>query len=165
MKPTAENRVDLEVFQGHIVLLCKGHYDYDCDFFEAIGRIWAIRCGWDYEHFTDDTYEYIADDMYNIILQCFPDNLRHIQRNIHKNLTWSIGRPKDLTPIKALIWEYRSVISGMQIKEKPEGRMNYRFMVKLPRPKRNIFNRILRGDGKYKDYWRIEKKTPKVLSS
>lgn len=146
----------LTSIQGHIVIYCKGLYDYK-DFFEGLKMIWAVRCGYDYKHTSSDTYTYIANDMFKIIMLCKPERLEHIVETIHRDINpaWYNLLPKDLTPIQYLILQYRNVLSNLQVKDKLT--KNYRTLIKLPRPKKATFNRILRGKGKYSDYELITK--------
>jgi hypothetical protein len=145
--------VELETFQGHIVLYCKGHYKIPKDkFFEGLKMIWATRCGYDYELTSKDTLSYIANDMYDIIRQCANDTqLIRLQEQIHSGIgDQSSWKPQNMSPIDAIIWEYRSVISQLQVKERRGKR--YRWIIKLPSAKKRIFNRILDGKGEYHDY-------------
>lgn len=41
--------LEIKGIEGHIILLCKGHYKYS-DILEALRMIWAIRCGYDYQN-------------------------------------------------------------------------------------------------------------------
>jgi hypothetical protein len=64
-----------------------------------------------------------------------------------------------MTPIEAIIWEYKSMLSNLQIKEKDKLFTDeYINLIKLPEPLPDIFNRILKGKGEYGDYWLIELK-------
>lgn len=150
----------LEKFQKHIVLYCKGQYyipDGEKGFFEGLKMIWAIRCGYDYQHTSKDTLTYIANDMFNIILQCKPEKLEFFMDKIHKEINpinnWT--KPKDLTPIEAIIWEYRSILSNMQIREKPEDKKKYQWIINLSKPQPKLFNKILKGKGEYRDYEKV----------
>lgn len=149
--------IELEKFQGHIVLYCKGHYKVKkTDFFEGLKMIWAIRCGYDYETFRKDILIYIANEMYEIISTCLPHKLPYLMEIIHREVgaeSWT--KPQGLTPIEAIIWEYRSIISGMKVKELKEGRKRYSWLVKLPKPQNKLFNRILNGKGEYEDYKKV----------
>lgn len=151
----------LEKFQKHIVLYCKGQYDIpegDKGFFEGLKMIWAIRCGYDYELTSNDTLTYIANDMYSIISKCMPEKLPFLMDQIHRGINpfISFTKPENMTPIEAIIWEYRSILSNMQIREKPEGKKKYQWLVKLDNKQPQLFNRILRGNGKYKDYEKVK---------
>jgi len=48
------------------------------------------------------------------------------------------------------VYEYGNIISNMQIRDSIEGKPI--ILVKLPKPMKQVFNRILRGNGKYQDY-------------
>ena len=151
--------ITLEKFQKHIVLYCKGQYhipEEDKGFFEGLKMIWAIRCGYDYENTSKDTLAYIADDMYEIISTCLPHKLSHLMQNLHREITWSIGKPNDLIPIEAIIWEYRCILSNMQIRKQPKGKKRWEWIVYLDKAQPQLFNRILRGNGKYKDYEKVK---------
>lgn len=148
--------VTLEKFQGHIVLLCKMHYKYE-DIFQALKKIWAIRCGYDYKDAGDDVYAYIAIDMYKIIKLCEPNRFDHYMDSILREISFKgFSKPKDMTPIQAIIWEFRSILCNLQIKEK-DSKGKYITLIKLPKPMKMVFNRILRGNGRYKDYDLISK--------
>ena len=148
--------VTLDTFQGHIVLYCKGHYEYD-DFFEGLKMIWAIRCGYDYKQCSSDVLTYIANDMYKIISICMPNKLLYLHEVLHKEVAnQTFYKPKNMSPIEAIIWEYRGFISNMQIKDKVN--KNYKTLVKLPNRQIRIFNRILKGNGNYDDYQLIKEK-------
>ena len=58
----------VNTIQGHIILYCKNHYQVkDVSFIEGLKRIWAIKCGYDYNEADNSMLEYIADDLFNII--------------------------------------------------------------------------------------------------
>jgi len=117
--------------------------------------IWAIRCGYDYEHTSKDTLTYIANDMYNIISQCMPERLPRLMESLHREINWSIGKPENLEPIEAIIWEYRSMLSCMQVRERnSKGKLIW--LVDLRNTQPQLFNRILKGKGKYDDYKKVK---------
>lgn len=148
----------LEPIKGHIVLYCKGHYSIpkeEKSFFEGLKRIWAIRCGYDYSQTSRDVLSYIAMEMYDILLETqTSEKMEYIMEQLHRNLVpkWKEDFVRTLSPIEAVIWEYRYHISNIQIKEFDEKTKKYYELVKLPKPKKQVFNRILRGNGKYDDY-------------
>lgn len=147
----------LTPIQGHIILYCKGHYHYE-NFFEGLKMIWAIRCGYDYKYTSKDTLTYIANDMFEIIMLCKPERLQYFIETIHRGINESslvYSNSKELSPIESLIWQYRIILSNLQTKEKVK--KNYRFIIKLPKSKKCVFNRILKGEGKYNDYKLITK--------
>lgn len=161
--------MELNKFQGHIVLYCKGHYTFpegDKGFFEGLKMIWAIRCGYDYNLTTMDTLTYIANDMYEILEKCMSiDKISNLIKKLHSEINpiypGYANKPKDMSPIEAIIWEYRSMLNNLKIKEKDKITEEYIDLVKLPEPIPEIFNRILKGKGEYGDYWLIE---PKKIS-
>lgn len=149
--------IELEKFQKHIVLYCKGQYNFpkgDKGFFEGLKIIWAIRCGYDYEHCSSDVLSYIANDMYKIISKCMPNKLPHLMELLHIELTSGIGKPHNLTPIEAVVHEYRSLLSNMQVKERVGKK--YKWIIKLDKPQPRLFNRILKNKGKYGDYYKVK---------
>ena len=172
--------VNLETFQGHLVLYCKGHYhrtkknskEMDItsareksqhDFFEGLKMIWAVRCGYDYNPTESDrVLEYIADEMFEIIAECKKldsiERVKHFMDVLHKEVhNQAFHKPKDMSPIRALIWEYRTILVHLQVKERPEGKKRHVPIVKLPKPMKQTFFRILNGNGRYKDYEKISK--------
>ena len=149
----------MEIFQQHIILYCKGVYNSkNIDFFEGLRKIWAIRCGYDYKNTNKDVDIYIANNMYEIISQCMPNKLPYIMEIIHREVGNQVFyKPQNMTPIQAIIWEYRSLLCTMQIRERINGQKRWKWIIKLPKPKKQIFNRILRGNGNFKDYYKIIK--------
>lgn len=158
------NPVVLEIFQQHIILYCKGHYKFPSDsvedFFEGLRMIWAIRCGYNYEQSTEDVYIDIANDMYDIIKQCKSNFSETMMHRLHRELSHYntyVSESEGLTPLKVIIWEYRSIIQNLQVRENVNGR--YFALIKLPKSKKvKVFNRILSGNGYYNDYKLIETK-------
>lgn len=150
--------ISLEAFQGHIVLLCKGWYKIPSKvtFFEALRMVWAIRCGYDYKDTSYNVDAHIADDMWKIINTCAPERLSTYMNNFHIEIGNTMFKPENMTAIQAIIWEYRSIISNLEIKRKVnEDWIN---IINLPKPKQRIFKRIFRGNGNYKDYYKIKGK-------
>lgn len=142
-------------FHGHLILYCKGAYKVKTeDFFEGLKKIWAIRCGYDYNQTNRDVLRYIANDMYEIISICAPKKLPHIIGILHQELSptaSSFGKPENMLPIEAIIWEYRGALNNLKVREHNEKGKIY-WIIKLPKPQRQLFNRILRGKGRYEDY-------------
>jgi hypothetical protein len=157
---TTNTPIELEPFQGHIVLYCKGHYKYK-DFFDGLTRIWAIRCGYDYEYSSKDVLSFVAMDMYEIITKTEPDRLQYLMEQLHRNLVprWSGDYVENLSPIEAIIWQYRIMLCNLRIKAIDPVTKRRTILVELPKPKKGIFNRILRGNGEYHDYFRIVNNT------
>jgi len=141
--------IKLEEFDGHIVLYCKGWYYQDnVDFLVGLRRIWAIRCGYDYQEDDKSADEYIADRLFGIIVQTNPKlDFVHFQRRLHNELSKTfLSTYKDLNSIECLIKIYRSELVILQIKD------DRKTLVKLPNPKKRVFSRILKGKGEYNDY-------------
>lgn len=142
-----------EKFDGHIILYCKGHYSVkDVDFLIGLRRIWAVRCGLSVEDIDNKIDEYIADRMYLIIQQVKPNSLKDIWQIIHKDLAdnWHWNGRENLTPIQKIIWIYRDIIWRLQISKK--GVKNYKRLIKLPKPQKRLFKKIVSGKAEYNDY-------------
>jgi len=147
----------LSTFDGHLVLWCKGHYsaEEEVSLFDELKRIWAIRCGLDFEHVDNYSFEYIANRLYKILVACEPQKEKYIHELIHKELTSSIGYPDNLTPIQKLIWIYRSQIGALQIYD--INGQDKKTLIDLPNSQFEIFKRITNGGGEYGDYDKIVK--------
>lgn len=147
--------VKLTPIQGHLIFLCKGLYKYD-NIFEALKKLWAIRCGWDWQLSNNDTYTHIADDLFKIMTLCKGLDINISMQNIHRNINESrIGKPPNMSPIQALIWEYGRILSQVQVKESLKNG-EYYDLVTLPEPNKELFERIFRGEGHYEDYKLID---------
>ncbi len=142
--------ITLEKFEGHIVLYCKGHYNVkDVDFLVGLRRIWAVRCGLLVEHISKRVDESIADELYRILEQTIPQRMPYLWQIIHRDIEndWKF---KDLSPLERLIMIYNSEIHMTQTKEKVN--KNYKWLIKLPKPQKRLFKRIVSGKGQYNDY-------------
>lgn len=150
--------IHLETFQGHIVLYCKGHYHIPEEgFFEGLKMIWAIRCGYDYGQCSSDVLGFIANDMHEIIQKTSPNSLHYLMDTIHRELSReSPFKPENMSPIEALIWEYRGFLSNLKVKERDPESEEFITLVELPKPNPKVFNRILKSEGEYEDYERIK---------
>jgi hypothetical protein len=138
---------EIKGINGHIVLYCKGHYECKEDRIEGLKMIWAIRCGYDYKKNDDSSLRYIANNLYEVISPFITD-YKHFQRDLHDYLTtWMYD---DLSAIHRIIHHYCSFISVIQIYERVGDKLTT--LVQLPEPNPKLFNRILRGEGKYTDY-------------
>lgn len=155
----------LDTFDGHMVLWCKGHYSAndDVSMFDEIKRIWAIRCGLDFEHVGDDSYEYIANRLYKILVKCNPSKEIYLHELLHKAITWPIGYPNDLSPIERIIYFYRSEIMSLQVFDTNDGGEKIT-LIDLPEAQPEIFKRITNGLGEFKDYDLIIKLDERKLS-
>lgn len=140
--------ITLENFEGHLVLYCKGWYtNKDTDFLTGLRRIWAVRCGFDVEHIDKYIDEYIANALYKIIKKVEPNKIEYLFEIIHKEISKDyLDSYKGLTHIESLIKIYKNELSQVQIKEKSK------WLVKLPKPQKRLFKRIVSGKGEYNDY-------------
>ncbi len=146
--------IEISPIKGHIILYCKGFYKYN-NFFEGLKRIWAIRCGYDYELTSKETLSYVAMEMFDILLETnTPEKIKWIMKELHRDIVSKyIGDfVETLSPIEAIIWQYKSHLAQLQIKEKDKLTGKWYSLIKLPKPKEKVFNRILKGNGKYEDY-------------
>jgi len=142
--------IKIDTFDGHLVLLCKNWYTVKgVDFFTSVKRLWAVRCGLDKEYATDHLYENIADHLVNIILQYkYKENPIHLFEILHREVDNDLLNPRKLTAIEKMIWEYRSIVGNLKIRD-VDKKVVY---VRLPKPQKQIVKRIVRGNGRYKDY-------------
>lgn len=140
--------IQLENFEGHLVLYCKGWYSVkDVDFLTGIRRIWAVRCGFEVEHIDRSIDEYIANALYKTLKKTNPQKIEYLFEIMHKEVSKDyLDTYKGLTHIETLIKFYKSELSQLQIKEKNK------WLVKLPKPQKRLFKRIVSGKGNYDDY-------------
>lgn len=143
--------ITLDKFDGHIVLYCKGWYsqkNVDIDFLVGLRKIWAVRCGYDYRESDKSVDEYIADKLFNIIVQTTPKlDFVHFQKRLHQELAKDyLSTYQGLTTIEKLIKVYRSELLCLKIRD------NRKKLIKLPSPKKRIFYKIIKGNGEYNDY-------------
>lgn len=139
-----------ERFDGHIILYCKSHYNLkDVDFILGLQRIWAVRCGLAVEHVSNSLNEHVADRMYKIFAKCNPSKLPHFHEILHSGLCdeW---RYEGLNAIERVIMIYRNELMMIQIKEIKDNKSTT--LIKLPKPQKRLFKKIISGKGKYNDY-------------
>ncbi|MCW8966683.1 MAG: hypothetical protein OQK82_08375 [Candidatus Pacearchaeota archaeon] len=142
----------LDKWQGHMVLFAKGHYkNNEASQLEGLRRIWALRCGLLYEHVErGQSDEYIADELFRIIQITMPKRAERMWEILHKELARPSYQYEGLNAIEMTIMIYRSQLLGLQVREKVGNK--WVWIVELPKPKKRVFNRILRGNEKYRDY-------------
>lgn len=145
--------IQLETFEGHIVLYCKNHYQVEnVDFITGLQRIWAIRCGYDVEAIDNGSKEYIANAMYKIIKKTNPQKLDYLFELVHKEISKDyLSTYEGLTSIEKLIKIYRGELAFLQIKDS-KSKGGYTTLIKLPKPQKRVFKRIINGKGGYNDY-------------
>ena len=145
-----------EKFDGHIILYCKGHYNLNnVDFIVGLQRIWAVRCGLSVDSIGGSFNEYVADKMHEIFAKCRPTKLPYFHQIMNKGLCeWQY---EGLNAIERVIMIYRNELMQLQVKEskaKLSGKpmKGYTTLIKLPKPQKRLFKRIVSGKGKYNDY-------------
>lgn len=134
--------------EGHIILLCKNHYKIKEGLVESLKMIWAIRCGYEYDKKDNSSLRYIMNELYTILLPTITDHSR-FQDQLHDYITSWVY--KDFTLEERVIKFYCSQISNLKVKEKISDN-KWQILINLPKPKKILFNRILRGNGRYEDY-------------
>ena len=147
---------ELKGFDGQIVLYCKGHYNLKgVGFIKGLQHIWAARCGYDVEHISDKEKEYIADEMYRILLEVAPKKTENMFEKVHKALVdnWMY---RELTAIERVIMVYCNDLMQLQVKERKPNGKGYVTLLKLPRARKQTMKRIVRGNGRSGDYRLIE---------
>lgn len=150
-----------ETFDGHIILYCKGHYNLkEVDFITGLQRIWAVRCGISVEQIRPSMNEYIADKLHEIFAKCSPQKLNYFHQILNKGLCddWSY---KGLSAIERVIMIYRNELSQLKIREskaKISGKpmSGYVTLIKLPKPQKRLFKKIVKGKGEYNDYKNVK---------
>ena len=129
-------KVEYKGFDGHIILLCKGHYKITTDLFESLKMIWAIRCGYEYDKKDNSSLRYIMSGLYDILLPTITNHSR-FQDQLHDYITSWIYR--DFTPEERIIKFYCSQISNLQVQEKTSEN-SWKTLINLPKPKKILFN-------------------------
>lgn len=165
-----KNPIVLDTFDGHLVLLCKGHYIRETNFFVAACRLWVVRCGLSMtiekgNHNYNQLLENIADHMYEILVKCVPERMKYFHQVLHRDISRTWGKPENCTPLESLIWEYRNAIMMIQVKEKNKETEQWFDLVQMPTPQDGILVGICEyGWGEYKDYDRLVKRDEKIRS-
>lgn len=133
--------------EGHLILYCKNNYDVpDVDFITGIQRIWAVRCGYDNDNIDDSSLEYIADELYNIIVKTLPDfDCVRFQKDLHKSLYNKYYVYNEIPFSHTIILSYRNQLMQLQI------RTDHETLIQLPEMNKELFKRIVAGNGKYED--------------
>lgn len=145
--------IKLDKWEQHLILYCKLQYrNHKTDFFEGLKMIWAIRCGYNYRPNQDNhIYPIIADTLYEIIIKTQANKASYLMEIIHKEITKDLCKPKNMSAIQKLIWEYGSIIQCLAVKTKIDDK--WYNLIELPKkPLKRVFNRILRGNGRYTDH-------------
>ena len=145
--------------QGHIILYCKNYYSVkDVSFIEGLKKIWAIRCGYDYNETDNNMLEYIADELFNIIYEICNINIIDFQKKLHNEICNRLYQyEKDNLAIVRIIHYYKHKLAFLQIAEYNSKTNKTKALIKLPIPKKRLFKRIIKGKGVYSDYNLISK--------
>ena len=140
--------------QGHIILYCKNHYQVkDVSFIEGLKRIWAIRCGYDYNEADNSMLAYIADYLFNIIYEICDIDIIDFQKRLHKEICNTLYQyEKDNLAIVRIIHYYKHQLAFLQVCDYNKETNRIKSLIKLPTPKKRVFKRILEGKGDYSDY-------------
>ena len=139
--------------KGHIILYCKGHYYSEgISFITGLQRIWAVRCGYGIDCIDRDSLEYIADELFNILIEINPNlDIVRFQKRLHNEISKTyLDRWKGLSTIEQLIMFYSSEIMQVEVR-KYIGNNRYKNLIKLPTKKARLFKRILEGNFSYED--------------
>lgn len=101
------------------------------------------------EHINSSINEYLADKLHEIFAKCNPKKLSYFHQILNKGLCdeW---RYENLNAIERVIMIYANELMSLQIKERVD--KNYKTVIKLPKPQKRLFKRIVNGKGKYNDY-------------
>ena len=144
--------ITLENFEGHLVLYSKGWYSTkDVDFLTGLRRIWAVRCGFNVEHIDKSIDEYIANALYKTLKKVAPQKIEYLTELIHKEVSKTyLSAYEGLSVIETLIMIYRSEIWSVSVKE------NGKTLIKLPKPQKRLFKKIVNGKGEHTDYKKVK---------
>ena len=157
--PELKENAKVTAIQGHIILYCKSHYRVkDVSYIEGLKRIWAIRCGYDYNEADNSMLEYIANELFNIIYEICNIDIIDFQKKLHNEICNTLYQyEKDNLPIVRVIHYYRHQIAFLQVCDYNKEKNKKKTLIKLPTPKKRLFKRILEGKGVYSDYNLISK--------
>ena len=150
-----KKKIQLDKFEGHIVLLTKGYYPIKkVEYLTAVRRLWATRCGLDNEHVENKSCDiYLANALYKLAKKVTTNSVMDIGF-IHEALTRVSFEYEGLNSIEKLIRYYLSVIGCCQVMEKNENG-KWEFIMNLPKPNKRTIGKIIRGNGKYGDYYKV----------
>lgn len=141
-KPKQVSKLD-----GHLILYSKGYYKTD-NVLEGLRLIWCTICGLPADKTSKSNDIFIANTLIEVINNCSSITTEELQFKIHLRLDATIT--DNYTHIEAIILAYLGILSSIQIKCKYN--IRYKALILLPKPKKRVFNRILKGNGRYEDY-------------
>lgn len=140
--------IEVKGLHGHIILMCKHHYKYN-NLLSALRMLWAIRCGYEYKEDDKSADRYIANDLYELFMSVNPEKALNFHETIHEEICNTFRYP-NYSPLEILISLYCSELSNLTIRQNIDGK--WISVIKLPKPKKQLLNRIFRGNGRYDDY-------------
>lgn len=142
--------ITIDTLQGHLVLYCKNHYNVkNVDFLIGLRRIWAIRCGYNYRDNDKSCDRYIANEFYRIFKQLNPRKAEYFFEILHEEIL-NEWKYEGLNSLERLIMAYRNELMMIIIREKIGNKWHN--LIQLPKVRKQVFKRIVRGNGKYDDY-------------
>ena len=85
-----------------------------------------------------------------------PNGLPYLWQIIHREIANDWKFDAKVSPIERLIYVYSGKIMGLKIREKSEQAKRYKKLIDLPKPQKQLFKRIVRGNIKQGDYNQIK---------
>lgn len=127
-------------FDGHLILYCKGHYTCKDGFLVGLRRIFDARSG---VPTTSNHMDHsVANRLFNICINSSEVTLDQLITNMHREL-WTkevFKNAEGYTALETLVLLYASYIRYRSVKQE-DGTI----LLKLPKPKKRIYNKILKG--------------------
>ena len=142
-----KQNVTLTPIQGHIILYCKLHYGVDgVSFIDGFKRLWAVKC----KSNDDDMLDYIANYLFEIICIVSDFDAVEFQKRLHLSLFEY--NPRKKSAIELIISFYIFQLANLKIAKYNPISGKTKMLLSLPKPKKRLFKRILKGKGDYNDY-------------
>lgn len=152
-----KENAEITPIQGHIILYCKFHYDYDgISRIEGLKRLWAARCAYDYNEQDNSCLEYIANDLFEIICAISNFNIIEFQKELHKAMFDYYRNEKD-SVIERVINYYIFQLTYITVADYNPTSRKTTMLINLPKPKKRLFKKIISGKGNYNDYKLLQK--------
>lgn len=99
----------MEKFERQLILACKGWYANSLPTIEILQRMWAIRCGYDFDCIDNASLQNIANRLFKIL--CNFKSPEMVMELVHNEVSKTYSdRYKKMSPIEVLILEYVSQI-------------------------------------------------------
>jgi len=135
METLEKETVKLDTFDGHLFLLCKGHYGNSrTNFFNDIRKIWTIRCGLPVTNIDNRIDEPIADRLASIIERI---EGKLDMSHVHQKIAFDLSRPDNCSVLETLIWIYRSILNTTKVREDGVQLVSY------PETQKRLINSVL----------------------